>query len=51
MRLQGEHPSRIKEMSRAETEASVRAEWVRGLVVKRLPATRVAEAVRDPRRG
>lgn len=48
--MQGEHRSYIKEMSRAENEASVRAEWVRSLVVKGLPATRTAEAVRDPRR-
>jgi hypothetical protein len=51
MRPQGEHLSRIKPMSRAETEASIRAEWVRALVVKGLPETRAAEAVRDPRRG
>lgn len=50
MRPQGEHPSHIKEMTRAETEAAMCAEWVRGLIVKRLPATRAAEAVRDPRR-
>lgn len=48
--MQGEHPSHIKAMSPAETEASVRYEQVRALVVNRLPATRAAEAVRDPRR-
>ena len=50
MRPQGEHPPRIKAMTRAETEASVRAEWVRGLVSRGLPATSAAEATRDPRR-
>jgi hypothetical protein len=50
MRPQAEYPSRIKVMSRAENEAAVRAEWVRSLVVRGLPATRAAEAVRDPRR-
>jgi hypothetical protein len=50
MRPQGEHPSHIKAMSRAELSDSIRAEEVRALVVNRLPATRAAEAVRDPRR-
>jgi hypothetical protein len=50
MRPQGEYPSRIKEMSRAENEAAIRAEWVRGLVASGRPASRAAEAVRDPRR-
>jgi len=45
-----EHLSYIKAMTRAETKASVRAEWVRALVVQGLPATRAAEAARDPRR-
>lgn len=50
MRPQGEHPSYIKEMTRAEVEASVRREQVRALVAKHRPATAAAEAVRDPRR-
>jgi hypothetical protein len=51
MRPQGEHPSHIKKMSRAEITDSIRAEEVRALVKKHLPAVRASEATRDPRRA
>jgi hypothetical protein len=51
MRPQGQHPSHIKEMSRAEVADSIRAEEVRTLVAKHRPAVRASEDTRDPRRA